>query len=107
MASVLLFFVIVGIAKGSIRNYQVEKEIEVMKDEIVSIEAQNEEFAQLIHYLKSDEFIEQEAKLKLGLKHEGEGVVVIPSSTTEAHAEGVAADTDESNPMKWWRYFFQ
>ena len=56
--------------------------------------------------MKSGEYLEREARLKLGLRKEGEQVVVLrkegasaPSSDSSPAAP--AAEPDWSNPKKW------
>lgn len=102
---VLLGFILVGIAKGAVKEYRVDQEIEALEKEITSLEKENTNFSQLITYLQSDAFVEQEAKRKLGLRREGEQVVVIPQRGTS----GTGAENktnDVSNFVKWWQYFF-
>lgn len=106
---VVLFFVIVfALGKGTIKNYKVDSEIEDLKAEISELEKQNQEYNQLISFLNSSAFIEQEAKLKLGYKKPGEQVVIIPGiENKKAESEGFEQQIEKlSNPQKWWLYFF-
>lgn len=102
-----LFFVILfSLAKGTIRNYKVNSEIELLEQEIGHLEKQNQEFGQLIEYLNSDIFIEQEAKLKMGLKKEGENLIVIPNKELSVDPEEEKEAENKANPEKWLEYFF-
>ena len=105
---VFLFLVILfGLAKGTIKNYKVDTEIENLQDEINNLERQNQELGQLIDYLKSDAFVEQEAKLKFGYKKSGETLVVIPNQEVQETADAIIPIPEElANPYKWWLYFF-
>jgi cell division protein FtsB len=103
---VILFITILfGLAKGTIKNHKVNSEISELQKDITQLETQNQEFVQLIEYLKTDSFIEQEAKLKLGYKKTGENLVIIPQEEVN---EEVAVNNYQtmSNPAKWWIYFF-
>ena len=65
-------------------------------------------------------FLEQEGRLKYGLRKPGEELVVVTDAKTEqpasAESEDSAAGFDEamadnqtsrvSNPQRWWYYFF-
>ena len=100
----LVFF---GLAKGTIKNYKVDSEIKDLQTEADNLERQNQELSQLINYFKSESFIEQEAKLKLGLKKAGENLVVIPQSESASNPEDSSVEQNQlSNPNKWWFYFF-
>jgi len=105
---IFLFLVILlGLAKGTIKNYKVDSEIENLQDEINNLERQNQELGQLIDYLKSDTFVEQEAKLKFGYKKSGETLVVIPNQEIEEIKDTEEPISSElANPIKWWLYFF-
>lgn len=104
-----LFILIIigfGLANGTVKKYKVNSEIKDLQAEISRLEKQNQEFGQLVEYLNSDIFIEQEAKLKLGLKKEGENLVVIPQQSLPAQTEDQKNNEKSSNPVKWWSYFF-
>jgi len=104
---VLFLFILFNLAKGTIKNFKVDSEIKDLKNEVSNLERQNQEYSQLINYFKSENFIEQEAKLKLGLKKEGENLVVIPQNESGTSIENSSKDNDQlSNPRKWWIYFF-
>jgi len=102
----LFLAILFGLANGTIKNYKVDTEIQDLQTEIKSLEGQNQDFSQLINYLKSESFIEQEAKLKLGLKKPGENMVVIPQA--EANSDSAEKVNEQlTNPAKWWFYFFK
>jgi cell division protein FtsB len=103
----IFIFIIFSLAKGTIKNYKVNSEIEQLRKEIVQLDKQNQEFGQLINYLNSDTFIEQEAKLKLGLKKEGENLVIIPEKELNVEKKAAMQEQNLSNPARWWSYFFK
>ena len=104
---ILLLIVLFGLAKGSIKNYQVDSNIKDLQDQISHLDSQNQEFSQLLTYLKSDAYIEQEAKLKLGYKNPGENLVIIPGNELAPQPVAENTDTGTFNPAKWWGYFFK
>lgn len=55
-------------------------------------------------YVKSSEFIEQEAREKLGMTKIGERVVIAPPPTLTVTTEELPQKT--SNWEKWWSVFF-
>ncbi|MFH1225670.1 MAG: septum formation initiator family protein [bacterium] len=112
--AVLVLAILLGLALGRsfLKRYQVNQEIETLKTEIAKLETGNRDLNDLISYLQTDFFAEQEARLKLGLQKPGEKVVIIPSN--EADIKPALAISEEgeynekalSNPRKWWLYFF-
>lgn len=104
---VIFFVILFGLAKGTIKNHQVNSDIKDLEDQVKGLSKQNQEFNQLIEFLKSDAYIEQEAKLKLGLKKSGENLVVIPQPESNSLPHLSQEDKNQANPIKWWTYFFK
>ena len=105
---VIFLIILFGLANGTIKNYRVDSEITGLQKEIQIMENQNQDFVKLVSFLKSESFIEQEAKLKLGLKKPGENLVVIPQNDQLVDPESIKTDSQLlSNPAKWWEYFFE
>jgi len=103
---VLFLFILFALAKSTIRTQKVDMETTDLQKEIKQLENQNQELGQLIDYLKSDTFIEQEAKLKLGLKNPDEYLVVIPKQELGPETKTEVNNQQLTNPSKWWLYFF-
>jgi cell division protein FtsB len=102
----LFIFIFLGLAKGMIKSHNVNAEVDHLQAEISRLDKQNQDFEQLVKYLNTDTFIEQEAKLKLGLKKENENLVIIPDSAFPANKDNAGKEENKSNPAKWWAYFF-
>lgn len=88
-------------------------ELNSLKSEIERLSIDNSDLDQLIEYLKSDYFVEEQARLNLGLKKRGEDVFVIKNNnqdnTNKAFDFEHVADSsgsDELNTNKWLDYFF-
>lgn len=111
--TVLILGVLVLVSIPAVRNYAQERavdlEINEARAEIERYESKNKELSDVIDYLESDQAVEEKARLNLGLKKQGEKVVVIADQIQAS--EDVATDknsSDEklSNPHKWLNYFF-
>lgn len=99
------------------RNRVIQKEIALLQTEADRIRLENETLSEKIRYFDSEEFREQEAKEKLGLKKEEETVVAIKQFAEEGIIDKRETipipheDVDEagifSHPLKWWKMFFQ
>lgn len=98
------------------RNQRIEQEVALLQVEADKIRHENETLTEKIQYFSSQDFREQEAKKKLGLKKTEEIAVIIKSSPSH-ETESVSAseqDTQQpatpartfSQPKKWWGIFF-
>lgn len=93
------------------RNYQIEKEIESLKSEIGAMEKNNYELSKLVEYYNTEEYKEAEARKRLGVKKEGESVIIIkPGAQSEVMEKGgveIINNDNYPNYLKWWNYFFK
>lgn len=100
-----------GFARETLRARQIDREIQSLRQEAEKLRVHNFQVSSLQASLESGEFLEREARVKLGLQKEGERVVVLRKDAEEADAlasEGGAAQgrgEGWSNVKKWWNYF--
>ncbi|MCX6765960.1 MAG: septum formation initiator family protein [Candidatus Moranbacteria bacterium] len=100
--------------KEARRNKQIEKEIELLRQEAEQIRKNNEDLREKIFYFETPEFQERVAKEKLNFQKPDEKVVIVkPSPSLESRAES-ANNEQVSNPeeevpnhIKWWNQFFK
>ena len=105
---VILIFFVINFVRAWSQNSKVNNEISGLRQEIVSLEQENSKYAELIKYFNSNAYIEERARIDLGLKKTGEKVVLIPSVDQAAPpAENSSAETQASNPQKWLKRFFK
>jgi len=110
---IILVLVVINLAKSWTQTHQINQEIAGLEEEIVNLEQNNLGLKQLIEYFNSDAYIEEKARLDLGLKKEGEKLVIVADQNTEQKDNQKNLSEDEaeqkqnnSNPKKWWHYFF-
>ncbi|MDD5072034.1 MAG: septum formation initiator family protein [Patescibacteria group bacterium] len=108
----LVIFISFPLAKNVSKRYHLNREIKELGEEIADFESKNKDLKQLITYLESEQFVEEKARLNLGLKKPGEGVVIIKDdiSTTTAISPGPkdkGGAGDLSNLRRWWNHFFE
>lgn len=126
---VLVVALIVVLYNNYKRGQVVYDEIQGYDDTIVTLERENQKMNEMIGYLKSAEYVDAQAKHKLGLKREGEVALVIPDtqvdklrntyvlgeqqkgtqvadSGAEVSESDQIAITDVPNYKLWWEYFF-
>ncbi len=96
--------------KSRLKKSQINQEIIGLQGEIQNLEKQNLELNELIEYFNSDAYIEERARINLGLKKEGEKVVILPEIQKvgdKIQVLGETENSEKSNPKKWWDYFFK
>lgn len=109
----LLIIVLISIplAKKMSKRYAIDEEIRGLETEIQELGEKNKDLKELMTYLESDQFAEEQARLNFNLKKPGEEVVVIqksPGEKTEAEKLSLSEEKkNRSNPEKWLAYFFE
>lgn len=113
----LFLVVVLGLLLSSLFNVlnkksAIDEEINALKTEAARAQSQNSEFKQMIQYLQSDQFVEEQAKLKMGLKREGEKVAVVTNASDSPVVVANSEPTVEhKNPEsaglqeRWQRWF--
>lgn len=105
IALIFLLLILVPLAKSYSRKRLIEKEIEGIQQEIASFEAKNSDLREMIDYLQSDQSLEEQARLSMGLKRPGETVAVITESAVGVQITKTEEVIAPPNWQKWWRYF--
>lgn len=101
-----------------VRKKQIDKEAQQLQVEIEKLEASSKDINELLAYLNSNEFIEEEARTKLGLKKDGEQIVIINNNNNNKtdNIKKISSSpriyrpqdsVQKSNPEKWRDYFFE
>lgn len=117
----LLVAISIPLAKNLSRRHKIDNEIALLDNEINDIEKKNTDLQKLIKYLESDQFTEEQARLNLGLKKEGESVVVVKNDSLSSNNQerlvnnqifnipGLEKSKSKpiSNPALWWSLFLK
>jgi len=119
---IILVLLTIALVKKMAHDYSVESEIKSLQSEIAELENTNNEFNQLVDYLSTDRFVEEEARTKLGMAADGEEMIVIKNNDGDGGVEEqerkklsvystefLTKDGQKkiSNPARWWKYFFK
>lgn len=112
---IILILFTLTLGKRILERHKINQEIKELKQEIEKLENRNGELLKLIEYLNTSSYIEEAARIKLGLQKPGESVVIVPKeffSENKANGDLVSSGIDEqakeeSNVVKWWKYFFK
>lgn len=103
---------LIGIFQQFYHRYQVKKDLDKLDAEIANFNKQKEDLNNLLDYYKNESNLENEARVRLNLKKEGEEVVIIlPTATSTEKSGGINSQGSENienlpNYKQWWYYFF-
>lgn len=108
LALALLVMILIPVYKNYQERKAINKEIAEIEKERKELENSNKELRQMLDYLESEESLEAQARLNLGLKRPGEEVVVIKTESDKQEEVNNINNKKEnlSNPQIWFRYFF-
>jgi cell division protein FtsB len=116
VCAAVCFLVTVSFAKELLRSYRINQEIEELHAAIDDLQHHNQKTSSFVEYLKTDAYFQEQARLKLGLKEQGEKVVVLTPSDAPPNATAprsplfndVLSDNQRpgGNPNHWLVYFF-
>ncbi len=110
---VLLILISIPLAKNVSKKHEIDSEVRALEEEIVSLQKKNLEMEKLINEHSTSDFVEGIARLNLGLKKEGEEVVVVKRSENNDIVEvsnseiEFVGEKEDSNPKKWLKYFLR
>lgn len=99
----LLLASFVKVGKEIMLRFEIKKEINTLQAQLTDLEEKQSKMDKLISYLKTDEYIEKQARVELNLIKPGEKQV----NLVGLDEENVDFSTDNiSNIEKWFNYFF-
>jgi cell division protein FtsB len=100
-----LAWALFGIVK---RNYELQSQIKAHEKQIAALTDERAELEYKLRYYQTDTFKEKEARAKLGLMAEGEGVVVLPKASVSEKGKDIRPSNakPKSNPKQWWEFLF-
>lgn len=106
----VLCFVFINFLRVWLKGNQVNKEIDELEQEISGLQKDTAELTELIQYFNSSAYVEEKARVDLGLKKEGEKVVLVTDDLKKnllGNDSANNAEESQSNFKKWWGYFFK
>lgn len=122
IVTALGILILAVIALGLIKNirhfFSAKQEINQIKNEINRLEKKNREVDNLVDYLNSKEFLEEEARLKFDLRQPNEQIIVVKTAASTSSNDSPAGSVFDlptikktktaisHNPSLWFKYFF-
>jgi len=110
---ILLFVVAILVAfsyaRAYYQDYAIRQEIKQLNEEVQNLQRKKLESFELLKYVSSDEYVEEQGRTEFNMKKPGENVIALPEDTGFAKPEIEASFAQEddvplNNPKKWWYY---
>lgn len=113
IAGVLTIIFLIAIVRELLQGHQVRTQVRRLRDDVAAEQQRQLDLQNLLTYLQSPTFQERQARLELGLKKNGERVLVVPPATTDGSTATKTApssgsshqEVSDTNPQRWWQYF--
>ncbi len=108
---VLVILIVLAFLRSYYQDYQVQQEIQYLKDEAERLEAKKIQSLEVLKYVQSPNFVEDKARTDFNMAKPGEQEVIVTSPQEEAENDRqvenkVVEWKGISNPIKWWKLFF-
>ena len=118
---IIILLIVIPLVKNIRQRNKINNEIKSLEDDIKELGNDNYELRGLIDYLESDQFVEAQERLNLGLKNQGEKVIVVEDSRDVSGNIDTTSDSmikipwlkknisrdNITNTQKWLVYFFE
>jgi cell division protein FtsB len=106
----LLILVLVFTGYFVYRERQGQREeaqnVKSLEGQIAKMEKDNLDLGALVKYLRSNDFVEKEAREKLNMQMPGEQVVVMSEKKVNGASTIGESQENKENWELWWEYFF-
>jgi len=109
LALVIIFLVGLAFYRDYVKQQDLNQEISNLGFDIEELAGKKIDLARLIDILESSNYIEREARLRLGLIKIGEKVISVPANARPAGqvlGEAVELADKKLNPLQWFDFFF-
>jgi cell division protein FtsB len=106
IALAFLLLILIPLAKNYSRKRLIEREIAEISQEITEFENKNKELQDMISYLQSDQSLEEQARLNMGMRRPGESVAVVQGDFLDLINLEKEKPTPLPNWKKWRQHFF-
>lgn len=111
----VVVYIAFSVGRSVLKNYQMNRRIEALKEQIAILEREQDYLKTLIAYYRTNTFKELKAREELGFQKPGEFVLSVPvdpedrplSERSDILAAQPPSDRARPNYVKWYDYFFK
>lgn len=101
--------VAIGYARAYYQDYKIKQEIKSLQNEVNSLQQKKIKTIDLLKYVSSSSYVEDQARIELNMKKPGENVLFLNNSLDEKNQKNLDRNIDSgqfmANPVKWFYYF--
>ncbi len=101
----ILLLIVLAYTRSLYRDYKIGKEIELLEQQVRSLQSKRIESMDVLQYVTSQQYVEDAARSELNLKENGEEVVFINDLLPSQDAPKAEQKVRLNNSRKWWYYF--
>ena len=99
-----------GYARAYYQDYKIKQEIKNLQEEVSSLQKKRINSLDILKYVSSSAYVEDQARIELNMKKPGENVVFVSNPQEDVSLQDVSdAHLGDgqfiSNPLKWLYYF--
>lgn len=112
----VILYILFNLGRSIFQNYQVNEKINRINTDIADLQKQKQALLNQNLYYQTDTFKEIEARKKLGLKREGETMVIVPENQQQDNQNSPNGSSNKTkssswefapNYLKWWQYVIE
>lgn len=104
--SLFLIFSLFKVGKELIKRHAINQEISDLNKQLTAVSQEKDKLKDLISYLETDKYVEEQARLQLNLSKPGEKRIDLTSDRNNQVTEISNTEEDLANWRKWFNYFF-
>lgn len=104
--SLFLIFSLFKVGKELFKRHAINREINNLNKQLVAVQQEKDKLQDLISYLETDKYVEEQARLQLNLSKPGENRIDMANNPQEKTVEIAVESEDLPNWKKWFNYFF-
>lgn len=104
--SIFLIFSLFKVGKELIKRHTINQEISDLNKQLTAVSQEKDKLKDLISYLETDKYVEEQARLQLNLSKPGEKRIDLTTDQENQVTEVKNSEDDLSNWQKWFNYFF-
>lgn len=102
---IALVFSVIQVGKELTSRYQINKEIASLNQELANTQLKKDNLQDLIDYLETDQYVEEQARIQLNLSKSGEKRIDL--SFDPQPIDILSPKDGGANWQKWFDYFFK
>jgi cell division protein FtsB len=95
----------VRLSTNAVRLWKAGERVKEVQAEVDQAEAENKRLKAKLSEVQTPEFVEKEARERLGYGKEGETIVVVPEQAQIQNSDNKSSNEAEPNWKKWWRLY--